>query len=151
MTSPSQKTIPNVAAVKIAIIAAQENRRYVDTLVRTVVQTCAEHQIDEEQLYMMWVPTLFHAPLVAKSIASQDFDGVIVLGVTFKDATDRYYMEGPEVYRALMDVMMDTGMLLSIGIVGGEDLSAVKRAVRATGEKNRGICAARDMIELLAK
>jgi len=150
MTHREHTPSVGIAALKIALVASREHRAYVDELVRAAVQTLTQQQIDKEQIRMMWAPSAFQLPLVAKSIAeSHDFDGVIVLGALAKDATDRYFFEGAEVYRALMDVMMNFGIPMSVGIASGERLADVKHAVRAKAEKNVGARAARDLIDIL--
>ncbi len=149
-TSPREDARASVAVSKIALIVAQHNREYVDGLVRNAVQVLTDRGIAENQLRMMWAPSLFHVPLLAKSVAeSRDFDGVVVLGVTIKDQTDRYYMELPEVYRALMDIMMNFGIPLSCGIVSAEKRADAKHAARVKASANSGAQAAQDLIALL--
>ncbi len=149
-TSSQEAKSTTIIASKIALVVAQQNRTHVDHLARSAVQTLTDSGITEERLRMMWAPSLFHVPLLAKSIAeSRDFDGIIVLGVAIKDQTDRYYMELPEVYRALMDVMMNFGIPLSCGIVSVEKHADIKRVMDAQASTNSGTQAAQDLIMLL--
>ena len=149
-SNPAQAPQAGIGALRIALVVARENHAQVELLVRSAVQHLTAQQIDEEQIRMMWAPSVFQLPLLAKSVAeSRDFDGVIVLGAVAKDKTDRYFMEVPEVYRGLMDVMMNFGIPMSVGVVGSERFADVKHACHVKGDKNPGADAARNLVALL--
>ncbi len=137
-------------ALKIAIVVARENHASVESIVRATVQTLEGNGLRENQLRMMWAPSIFQLPLLAKSVAeSRNFDGIVVLGAFAQDKTDRYFFEGSEVYRALMDVMMNFGIPMSIGIVSAQKESQMKHDAQIKKEKNRGAIAANDLIAVL--
>jgi 6,7-dimethyl-8-ribityllumazine synthase len=141
-----------IADLKIAIVAARDADDFAEKLVRGAVQTLIAQQFTETQLRMMWSPSLFQLPLVVKSLAeSGEFDGVIVIGAATKsDDTDKYLFETAEVYRAVMDVMMLTGMPMSCGLVSAEQMTTVKKVAGVKKRSdNPGSKAANELVELL--
>ncbi len=101
----------------------------------------------KEDISIIDAPSLFHIPLVVKSLAeSRDFDGVVILAHALRSDRDRYEMEVPEVYRAVMDIMTSTGMPLAVGI-------ALCKSARACASVHRTVAqrAAKELTILVSR
>lgn len=142
----SQQTRP----LRFAIVAAEEYRERVDALVRAAVGTFMARDVAEHQLRMMWGPSLFTLPLLVRSLVQgKACDGVLVVACAVRDGADRYYFEMAEVHRALMDVMMDSGVPVVPVVVAADKVADLKTATGAAGDGNPGAQGAARLLRLL--
>ncbi len=138
------------SALRVGILALGEYRDITDKLIRAAVGVFLTHRVSEAQMRIMWSPNAFTLPLLARSMArSGEFDGIVVLGALIKDDTDKYYFEGSEICRALMDAMMDSGVPVGSGLLY---VQSRREALRLAGKKditNPATRAAVDLVELM--
>lgn len=103
--------------IRIAIVAAEFNRSIVDPMLAAARDEAAKLELAIEREVM--VPGAFEIPLVAAAlIAKNKIDGVVTLGYLEKGETLHGEVMGQAVVRALIDLQLEHGKPIALGIIG---------------------------------
>lgn len=136
----------DVAGLHVAIVASRYHPEVVDALVVGALDTLANHGV--EAISIDRVPGAFELPLAALARAtSETVDAVIALGCVIQGETPHFSFVCAESARGLMDVMLETGVPVSFGVLTtGSMEQALARAGGAVG--NKGAEAALSALEM---
>lgn len=134
--------------LKIAIVVARFNEFITSKLLGGALDVLKRHEVEEENISVVWVPGSFEIPLVAKKMAeSKNFDAVICLGAVIRGATTHYDYVCNEVSKGIASVGLQTEIPVIFGIVTTENIQqAIERAGTKAG--NKGSDAAMSAIEM---
>jgi len=134
---------------KFALIVSRFNDLVSKRLLDGALECLYQHEAEEEQIEVFWVPGVFEIPIVAKKIAgSRKFDGVICLGAVIRGDTPHFDYLAAEVTKGIMLVSLESMLPVTFGVVIAETMDqAVERAGGKLG--NRGRDAAMTTMELI--
>ncbi len=102
----------------MAVVAAEFNRPLVDVMVASALDEAKKHgaSVSREPLR---VPGCYETPLVVSQIlARKDVDAVVVLGYIERGETQHGEVMGHVVQGALVQLAIDHGKPVGIGIIG---------------------------------
>ena len=134
--------------LKIGIVVARFNEFITSKLLGGALDVLNRHEVEDENISVVWVPGSFEIPLVAKKLAeSKKFDAVICLGAVIRGATSHYDYVCNEVSKGVAQVGLQTGVPTIFGVVTTENIQqAIERAGTKAG--NKGSDAAISAIEM---
>ncbi|SNU08015.1 6,7-dimethyl-8-ribityllumazine synthase [Lachnospiraceae bacterium] len=142
----------NVVAAKntkICIIASRFNEFIVSKLVDGAVDGLVRHDVEEDNIDIIWVPGAFEIPVIAKKAAKNDkYDAVICLGTVIRGETSHYDYVCAEVSKGIAQVSLETEKPVMFGILTTDTIEqAVVRAGTKAG--NKGYDCALGAIEMI--
>ena len=133
---------------KFAIVASRFNEFIVSKLISGAEDTLVRHDVDTDDITLVWVPGAFELPLAALKLAqSGKYSAVICLGAVIRGSTSHYDLVCNEVSKGIAQVNLTTGVPAAFGIVTTENIEqAIERAGTKAG--NKGADAALTALEL---
>ncbi|MGX8243240.1 6,7-dimethyl-8-ribityllumazine synthase [Staphylococcus aureus] len=134
--------------LKVAIVVSRFNDFITGRLLEGAKDTLIQHDVNEDNIDVAFVPGAFEIPLVAKKLASSgNYDAVITLGCVIRGATSHYDYVCNEVAKGVSKVNDQTNVPVIFGILTTESIEqAVERAGTKAG--NKGAEAAVSAIEM---
>ncbi|MCR5623732.1 MAG: 6,7-dimethyl-8-ribityllumazine synthase [Lachnospiraceae bacterium] len=134
---------------KVAIVAARFNEFIVSKLVGGAQDGLVRHNINDDDITLVWVPGAFEIPVITKKLAeSGKYDAIICLGAVIRGATSHYDYVCAEVSKGIATVSLNTGVPCMFGILTTDTIEqAVERAGTKAG--NKGYDCALGAIELI--
>ncbi|MCR5587335.1 MAG: 6,7-dimethyl-8-ribityllumazine synthase [Lachnospiraceae bacterium] len=134
---------------KVAIVAARFNEFIVSKLVGGAQDGLVRHNVNDDDITLVWVPGAFEIPVVTKQLAeSGKYDAVICLGAVIRGATSHYDYVCAEVSKGIATVSLNTGVPCMFGILTTDNIEqAIERAGTKAG--NKGYDCALGAIELI--
>ena len=135
--------------MKMAIVASRFNEFITSKLLGGAIDCLTRHEINQDDITVIWVPGAFEIPLAAQKLAaSKKYDGVICVGAVIRGATSHYDYVCSEVSKGIAHIALETGVPVAFGVVTTENIEqAVERAGSKAG--NKGIDAALSAIEMV--
>ena len=133
------------AELTIAVIVARANDDVTRRLLRGALGMLREHGVEEPDVF--WVPTALELPVVALALAEKGgHDAIVCLGAVIRDETYELEVVANQSASGLMQVQLDTGVPIAVGILATEDRD---QALARTGLKNNaGATAAARALEV---
>lgn len=106
------------------------------------------HEVDDDDIEVLWVPGSFEIPLAAKKMAqSGRYDAVICLGAVIRGSTPHFDYVAAEVSKGIANVGLDLGLPIIFGVLTTDTIEqAIERAGTKAG--NKGFDAAMTAIEM---
>ena len=134
--------------LKFAVVVSRFNEFITSKLLSGAIDTLTRHEVEDENITVVWVPGAFEIPLTAKKLAStKKYDAVICLGAVIRGATSHYDYVCAEVSKGVAQVGMTTEVPTIFGIVTTENIEqAIERAGTKAG--NKGADSAASAIEM---
>lgn len=138
--------------VRIAIVGAQYNAKYVDGMLRAAKQTLRSNGVKSKNLKIVRVPGAFETPVVVAKLASLEderrFDAIIGLGVILEGATSHAEHIGTAVTQAFADIQVryHVPIIHEVLVFNSPDL-ARERCLSKT--HNRGTEAANTALDMV--
>lgn len=133
--------------LKIAIVVGRFNDFVTRNLLAAAMGTLKAHGVDEENVDVAWLPGAFEIPLVAQTLAEQDYDAVITLGAVIRGATPHFDYVCNEVAKGVSKAALTTGKPIIFGVITTENIEqAIERSGTTAG--NKGADAASAAIEM---
>ncbi|MDP3948187.1 MAG: 6,7-dimethyl-8-ribityllumazine synthase [bacterium] len=132
--------------LKVAIVKSL----YHKDLTQSMEKSCRESLFASgvKNITTFEVPGAWEIPLVAKKIAeTKKFDGIIALGIIIKGETYHFELLVNECARTLMDISLKFNIPITFEILATYNLEQARK--RSTGKYNKGIEAAKTLIETL--
>jgi 6,7-dimethyl-8-ribityllumazine synthase len=124
--------------LKVAIIAARYNEQIVGQLLAGARAAWAARGGSEAALRIERVPGAFELPLAARELAlSGAFNAVVALGCVIRGETAHFEYVAGECARGLQQVMLQTGVPVSFGVLTTETLQQAEQRA-APGPHNKG-------------
>ena len=134
---------------KIGIVAARFNEFIVSKLISGARDGLVRHNVEDDDITLVWVPGAFEIPVMAKKMAeSGKYDAVICLGAVIRGATSHYDYVCAEVSKGIASVSLETGVPVMFGVVTTDNIEqAIERAGTKAG--NKGYDCALGAIEMI--
>lgn len=133
--------------LKIAIVVGRFNDFVTRNLLAAAMGTLKAHGVEEENVDVAWLPGAFEIPLVAQTLAEQDYDAVITLGAVIRGATPHFDYVCNEVAKGVSKAALTTGKPIIFGVITTENIEqAIERSGTTAG--NKGADAASAAIEM---
>ena len=133
-----------------AIVVSRFNGFITKELLSGALDALKRHQVEEEDIRIVWVPGAFELPLIAKRIALKstgEVDALICLGAVVRGSTPHFEYVASETAKGIASASMETGLPMSFGVLTADSLEqAIERAGTKMG--NKGADAALSAIEM---
>nr|WP_296265947.1 6,7-dimethyl-8-ribityllumazine synthase [uncultured Merdimonas sp.] len=135
--------------MKVGIVASRFNEFITAKLLGGALDGLKRHEVDEEDIYVAWVPGAFEIPLIASKMAkSGRYDAVICLGAVIRGSTTHYDYVCNEVSKGIATVSLATDIPVLFGVLTTENIEqAIERAGTKAG--NKGYDCALSAIEMV--
>ena len=133
---------------RFAIVASRFNEFIVSKLIAGAEDTLVRHDVDTDDITLVWVPGAFELPLAALKLAqSGKYSAVICLGAVIRGSTSHYDLVCNEAAKGIAQVGLQTGVPVTFGVVTSDNIEqAIERAGTKSG--NKGADAALTALEL---
>ncbi len=133
--------------LRIGIISTRWNSTVVDRLTQGARRGL--HSYGVTKIEEITVPGAFELPFAAKQLAqSGRVDGIVVVGAVIRGETTHYELVAGECGRGIMDVQLDTGIPIGMGVLTVEDDSQANARSEGPGGHNVGEEAGTVAVEL---
>ena len=138
----------SATGVRVVVIAARYNEALVEQLVAGARAAWQAAGGTEGALRVERVPGAFELPLAAQAFArSGSCDAVVALGCVIRGATAHFDFVAGECARGLQQVMLDTGVPVSFGVLTTETVAQAQERA-APGAHNKGAEALRTALTM---
>ncbi|MDD3605834.1 MAG: 6,7-dimethyl-8-ribityllumazine synthase [Candidatus Cloacimonas acidaminovorans] len=134
---------------KFALVVSRFNEFISSRLLEGALDCLRRHEVNGEDISVIWVPGAFEIPLVAKEAAlKKDIDAVICLGAIIRGATPHFEYISAEVTKGIAAVGLETRKPIIYGILTTD---SIDQAIERSGTKagNKGFTAASSALEML--
>ncbi|GAB3065955.1 6,7-dimethyl-8-ribityllumazine synthase [Salinicoccus sesuvii] len=123
--------------LKIAIVAGRFNDFITSQLVSGAEGALVSHDVNTDDIDLVYVPGAFEVPLAAKTLAeSGNYDAVVALGCVIRGSTTHYDYVCNEAAKGISQAGMQTGIPVMFGIITTENIEqAIERAGTKAGNK----------------
>lgn len=123
--------------LKIAIVAGRFNDFITSQLVSGAEGALISHDVDTDDIDLIYVPGAFEIPLAAKKLAeSGQYDAVVALGCVIRGSTTHYDYVCNEAAKGISQAGLTTGIPVMFGIITTENIEqAIERAGTKAGNK----------------
>ncbi|MFA7745604.1 MULTISPECIES: 6,7-dimethyl-8-ribityllumazine synthase [Salinicoccus] len=123
--------------LKIAIVAGRFNDFITSQLVSGAEGALVSHDVNTEDIDLIYVPGAFEIPLAAKTLAeSGNYDAVVALGCVIRGSTTHYDYVCNEAAKGISQAGLTTGVPVMFGIITTENIEqAIERAGTKAGNK----------------
>lgn len=136
--SGKQDYAEDARGLRLAIVAARYNEPIVGQMLEAARQRWAQLGGAAEALRIERVPGAFELPLAARQFAhAKSVDGVVALGCVIRGDTAHFDFVAGECARGLQQVMLDTGMPVSFGVLT-TDTEAQAQERASPDQMNKG-------------
>ncbi len=122
---------------KFGIVVSRFNEFISTKLLEGALDCFQRHEVNENDLFIAWVPGSFEIPIAALSMAqSKKYDAVICLGAVIRGATPHFEYISAEVTKGVAQVNLQTGIPTIYGVITADTLEqAIERAGTKAGNK----------------
>jgi 6,7-dimethyl-8-ribityllumazine synthase len=122
---------------RFAIVVSRFNELICGKLLEGARDALLRHEVDEDDIALVWVPGAFEIPLVAKRLAtSGKYDAVICLGAVIRGATPHFDYVAAEVSKGVAHAALDSGVPVLFGVLTTDTIEqAIERAGTKAGNK----------------
>lgn len=136
--SGKQDHVEDARGLRLAVVAARYNEHIVGQLLEGARQRWAALGGEPAALRVERVPGAYELPLAARQFAhAKSVDAVVALGCVIRGDTAHFDFVAGECARGLQQVMLDTGLPVSFGVLT-TDTEAQARERASPDEMNKG-------------
>lgn len=138
--------------IKIGIIVTRFNEFITSKLLSAAIDGLIRHDVNKEDIEIIWVPGAFEIPLIASKISKVDkYDAVICLGAVIRGSTSHYDYVCSEVSKGIATVSLKSDIPVMFGVLTTENIEqAIERAGTKAGNKGYDCAvAAIEMVNLI--
>jgi 6,7-dimethyl-8-ribityllumazine synthase len=133
---------------RMAIIVSRFNEFITNKLLSGCLDALIRHEVNQEDIDIVWVPGAFEMPLVAQKMTQKAYDAVICLGAVIRGATPHFEYVSAEVTKGIAQVGLNSGIPVVYGVITADTIEqAIERAGTKAG--NKGVDAAITAIEMV--
>ena len=134
--------------LKFGLVVSRFNEFISGKLLEGCKDALVRHGVDENDIYVAWVPGSFEIPLVALKMAkTKKYDAIICLGAIIRGGTPHFDYVASEYTKGIAKVSLDTELPVINGVITADNLEqAIERAGTKMG--NKGFAAATSAIEM---
>lgn len=126
---------PEGGGLRIAVARSQYNRPVTDGLLEGALQALQDAGVVDPTV--VEVPGAFDLPLIVRKLAEAGSDAVVAIGAVVEGETDHYEHVAHRATEGLMQVMLETGVPVTFGILTVRD-PAHAFARSGPNEHNKG-------------
>jgi len=133
--------------LKIAIIAGRFNEFITSKLLEGAKDALLRHNVNEENIDLIWVPGTFEIPLATKKAVKKEYDAIITLGAVIRGATPHFDYVCDEVSKGVASVSLDSEIPITFGVL---TTNSIEEAIERSGTKagNKGFEVAMGALEM---
>ena len=138
--------------IKVGIVVARFNEFITSKLLGGAVDALKRHEVNENEIEVVWVPGAYEIPLIAKKMVNtKKYDAIICLGAVIRGNTTHYDYVCNEVAKGIATVSMDSEVPVMFGVLTTENIEqAIERAGTKAGNKGYEVaCGAIEMVNLI--
>ena len=134
---------------KFALVVSRFNEFISSRLLEGALDCLKRHNVNDEDISVIWVPGAFEIPLIAKEEAlKEDIDAVICLGAVIRGSPPHFEYISAEVTKGIATVGLETRKPIIYGVLTTDSIEqAIERAGTKAG--NKGFTAASSALEML--
>lgn len=133
--------------LRFCIVVSRFNDFITKKLLEGALDALIRHQVDPENIEIIWVPGAWEIPLAAKKFARKERDAVICLGAVIRGHTPHFDYVAGETAKGIAAVALASEVPVINGIITADNLEqAIERAGTKAG--NKGWSAAVSAIEM---
>ncbi|HOH97955.1 MAG TPA: 6,7-dimethyl-8-ribityllumazine synthase [Candidatus Cloacimonadota bacterium] len=134
---------------RFSIVVSRFNETISGKLLAGALDCLTRHEVQEDDIEIIWVPGAFEIPLVAQAAAQKaDVDAVICLGAVIRGGTPHFDYVAAEVSKGIAHVALATGKPVIFGVLTTDSVDqAIERAGTKAG--NKGFSAASSALEMV--
>ena len=134
---------------KFALVVSRFNEFISSRLLEGALDCLKRHNVNDEDISVIWVPGAFEIPLIAKEAAlKEDIDAVICLGAVIRGSTPHFEYISAEVTKGIATVGLEARKPIIYGVLTTDSIEqAIERAGTKAG--NKGFTAASSALEML--
>ena len=139
--------------IKVSIVVSRFNGFITDRLLDGALDALRRHGVEEKGITVVRVPGAFEIPLGVRRAAGMKVDAVIALGALIRGGTPHFDYLSAEVTKGVAQVMLDTGIPVSFGVLTTDTVEqAIERAGAKAGNKRAEAAqSALEMVSLLRR
>ncbi|MFP4437403.1 MAG: 6,7-dimethyl-8-ribityllumazine synthase [Chloroflexaceae bacterium] len=134
--------------LKFGIVVSRWNDFMGRMLLEGAKDTLIRHDVNEQDIDIVYVPGSFELPLVAQKLAAgRRYDAIICLGVLIRGATPHFEYIAATASTGIAQAAWQSGIPVTFGVITTE---TVEQAIERAGSKagNKGVEAALAAIEM---
>ncbi len=135
--------------LRIGIVVSRFNSFITARLLDGALDALYRHDVDEQNVTILWVPGSFEIPIVAKKMAtSGKYDAVVCLGAVIRGSTPHFDFIANEAAKGIAQVGLATDVPVIFGVITTD---TIEQAIERAGTKmgNKGSEAAVTAIEMV--
>ncbi len=133
---------------RFAVVVGRFNELVSARLLEGAVDCLSRHGVNENSIYVYWVPGSFEVPQAARKVAGTRVDAVICLGALIRGDTLHFDILANQIVRDLGSVACESDKPVSFGVVTADTQEqALERAGSKAG--NKGWQAALSALEMV--
>lgn len=135
--------------LKVAIVMSRFNDFIGKQLVEGAKDGLIRHDVEDNNIDVIYVPGAFEIPLVLKKVASLNkYDAIIAVGAVIRGATPHFDMVANEVTKGIATVSLESNVPIINAVLTTDSIEqAIERAGTKAG--NKGFDAALAAIEMV--
>ena len=138
-----------LSKAKIAIVRAQFNADFTESLEKHCLATLLEHGVKKGQILQFQVPGSLEIPIIAQNIAKAKKANIIIaLGVVIKGDTYHFEIVANECARGCMDVALKYNVPIIFEVIPVYNLAQAKKRA-GNNNQNKGREAALAALKML--
>ncbi len=123
---------------RFGIIAATYYEEIVNSMIVSAIKTFEDFNADTVDIWH--VPGVFEIPIAAQQIASTyAYEALLTLGCVIRGETKHYDLITDTCSRGIMQVMLETGVPITLGILAVDDIAHANERTKPDSKTNRGI------------
>ena len=123
--------------LRVAVVAASWHQKVMDGLLEGTMEALRRHQVDAP--VVVRVPGSFELPVVAATLAQQQFDAIIALGVIIRGGTPHFEYVCSAATDGLTRVALDHTVAVGFGVLTcDDDQQALDRAGLEGSKEDKG-------------
>jgi 6,7-dimethyl-8-ribityllumazine synthase len=107
---------------RIGIVVSRFNEFITNKLLSGCLDTLVRHNVNQQDIEVIWVPGAFEIPLIAQKMVQRGYDAVICLGAVIRGATPHFEYVSAEVTKGVAQVTLATGVPVVYGIITADTL-----------------------------
>jgi len=134
--------------LKFAIVVSRYNEVVTKKLLEGALDCLIRHDVQEDDIDVLWTPGSFEIPVTAKKLASSGkYDAIICLGCLIRGDTPHFDFLSAEVTKGVAQVALEYSLPVAFGILTADTL---EQAIERSGAKqgNKGFQAALSALEM---
>ncbi|MBC7329086.1 6,7-dimethyl-8-ribityllumazine synthase [bacterium] len=134
--------------LRFAIVVSRFNEAITKKLLEGALDCLIRHDVQEDDIDVLWTPGSFEIPVTAKKLASLGkYDAIICLGCLIRGDTPHFDFLSAEVTKGVAQVALEYSLPVVFGILTADTL---EQAIERSGAKqgNKGFQAALSALEM---